>query len=58
MAERGGEVYTPERLERELVRADLCAIATRHCYEHGARVADEILNQFHITRKTLKEKSA
>jgi hypothetical protein len=58
VAERGGEVYTPERLERELVRAELSAIATRHCYEHGARVANEILDQFHITRKTIKEKSA
>lgn len=58
MAKRGGEIYTSERLERELMRADLCAIATRHCYEHGAHLVDEILGQFHITRKTLKEKSA
>lgn len=51
MAEVGGEVYTPERLGAEVLRAELCQIASRHSYQHGPRIVDEILGAFHITRK-------
>jgi hypothetical protein len=48
--------YTPERIERELLRADLCAVATRRCYKHAAQVVDDILAEFNVSRKPLKEK--
>lgn len=55
MGEKGGEVYTSERFDRELLRADLCAIATTHCYKHGTRMVDDILARFDVTRKPIKE---
>jgi hypothetical protein len=38
------------------LRADLCEIATRHCYQHGSRIVDDILAEFLVTRKSIKEK--
>jgi hypothetical protein len=56
MGEKGGQVYDTERLQRELLRADMCAVATSHCFEHGSHVVDAILDRFNVTRKNLKEK--
>lgn len=56
MPQRGGETYDPQKFADDLKRADLCAIATRHCYKHGAHVIDEILASYYVTRKPMKEK--
>ena len=55
MGEPGGEVYSTERLQQELIRADLCAIASVHCYEHASRVVDDIMTRFDVVRKPIKE---
>lgn len=47
---------TPEQVERELLRADMCMLASGRCFQHGPRVVDDILANFIVTRKPLKEK--
>lgn len=55
MPELGGKTLSPDQLAQQLLRADLCAIATTHCYEHGTRMVDDILARFDVTRKPIKE---
>jgi hypothetical protein len=54
--EQGGVPYDAEKYTQGLLRADLCAVATRRCYQHGARVVDDILANFNVSRQPLKEK--
>ena len=56
MGEPGGQVYDTTRLHRELLRADMCAVASAFCFEHGPAVVDALLDRFDVGRKPLKEK--
>lgn len=53
---KGGDNLDTYQIREKMIRADLCEIAARHSYQHGSRIIDEIMESFHITRKTVKEK--
>lgn len=54
--EPGGVPYNEAAYRERALRADLCAIAQRHSYDHGAHIVDEILASYHVISKTMKEK--
>lgn len=55
MPEPGGAVFNADDFYSQGMRADLCKIATDHCYEHGTHIVDEILARYHVNPKTIKE---
>lgn len=55
MSAPGGRPLDKSFHEGQL-RADLCSLAMRHCFDHGPRVVDDILAHFDVTRKSIKDK--
>lgn len=53
---QGGKYLDAQEIKERMIRADLCEIAARHCFEHGTKLIDELLVHFDITRKPIKEK--
>lgn len=49
-------MLSAHEVEEQKVRADLCAIATEHSFQHGCKIIDDILKDFIVTRKLIKEK--
>jgi hypothetical protein len=56
--EKGGELYDTTAYSEGTTRADLVAIASRHSFQHGPKIIDEILNRFNITPKLIKDVTA
>lgn len=51
MGEPGGTPFNAKKFHDEVLRAELCAVAFCFCSQHGSRVVDEILRQYHVTSK-------
>lgn len=49
--EPGGEEYDQKKFIRGALRADLCEIAIKHSYIHGAKIVDAILDRYDVVRK-------
>lgn len=56
MTKRGGVMLSNYEVEEQKVRADLCAIASKRSFQHGCKIIDDILQDFIVTRKLMKEK--
>lgn len=58
MPEPGGKPFNAREFAIAEKRADLCAIALAHCWDHGAKIIDEILRKYEVTRKSFNAREA
>lgn len=58
MPEPGGIAFDSALYQEQVLRAELTNIANAHCYQHGAKVVNDILARYTVTRKPLKELKA
>lgn len=47
----GGQEYDPDAFQAQKLRAELAQLAFSCCLEHGARIADKLLEHYSITSK-------
>jgi hypothetical protein len=55
-AERGGVPYSDVAFSNDTLRAELCEVARRVCFEHSNALVDELLATFDIRKRSIKEK--
>lgn len=58
MPEPGGIPYDAEKYRHEVIRADLANLCSAFCFEHGSKIAEEILRRYYVTPMNKKEKVA
>lgn len=48
----GGVPYNDARFRDGVLRAELCEVVRRVCFEHSAAVADEIMTNFDVKKRS------
>lgn len=53
----GGQEYDAEAFKAETLRSELAELTIGCCLEHGAKIADKILEEYKITPRTRRKYS-